>query len=183
MNFGGQPLLGGIGLASGIVSYPKWGMLRRRGHAGRRRRHPTREWSAILHALPSKEGLRMIRPWRHEPSVVRLSRTIGLACLVVLMVLSLLPADQRPHTGSPGQLEHFVAYFGTAVFLALGFRTMRDRVAMISLLVGLAAVLEVIQRLIPGRHSQFIDWFASSFGAGCGILAVVLMERLLLSAE
>jgi VanZ family protein len=125
----------------------------------------------------------MIRPWRHEPSVVRLSRIIGLACLVVLMVLSLLPADRRPHTGSPGQLEHFVAYFGTAAFLAFGFRTMRDRVAMISLLVGLAAVLELIQRLIPGRHSQFIDWFASSFGAGCGILAVVLVERLLLSAE
>jgi VanZ family protein len=73
------------------------------------------------------------------------------------MVLSLLPADERPHTGWPGQLEHAVAYFGTAAFLAVGFRTMRERVAMISLLVGLAAVLEVIQRLIPGRHSQFID--------------------------
>jgi VanZ family protein len=94
------------------------------------------------------------------------------------MVLSLLRADERPHTGWPGQLEHAVAYFGTAAFLAVGFRTMRERVAMISLLVGLAAVLEVIQRLIPGRHSLFIDWFASSFGAGCGILAVVLMELL-----
>jgi VanZ family protein len=55
---------------------------------------------------------------------------------------------------------------------------------MIALLVGLAAALEAIQRLIPGRHSQLIDWFASSFGAGLGVLAVILVERLLaLSTE
>jgi hypothetical protein len=48
---------------------------------------------------------------------------------------------------------------------------MRDRVAAISLFVGLAAVLELIQRMIPGRHSQFIDWFASSLGAGAGMSA------------
>jgi VanZ family protein len=110
---------------------------------------------------------------------VRLCRAIGFACVAAIIVLSLLPADERPHTGLAGQVEHAIAYFGTAVFLALGFRTMRDRVATISLLVGLAAVLELIQRLIPGRHSQFIDWFASSFGAGVGVLAVILMERLL----
>jgi Na+/proline symporter len=135
--------------------------------------------TTILDVLLRKEGLRMIRPQGHEPSLVRLSRVIGLACVGVLIVLSLLPGDERPHTGAPGQLEHAVAYFGTAAFLALGFRTMRDRVATISLLAGLAAVLEVIQLLIPGRHSQFVDWFASSLGAGLGVLAVVLMERLM----
>jgi hypothetical protein len=38
---------------------------------------------------------------------------------------------------------------------------------------------EVIQRLIPGRHSQTIDWIASSFGVGIGIMAVIALERLL----
>jgi VanZ family protein len=60
---------------------------------------------------------------------------------------------------------------------------MKDRVVTISLLVGAAAVLELFQRLIPGRHSQLIDWFASSSGAGLGVLAVVLMERLLTPVE
>jgi VanZ family protein len=110
--------------------------------------------------------------------LVQTYRVMGLACVVALIVLSLLPGNERPHTGLSGQIEHAVAYFGTAVFLALGFRTMRDRVVTISLLVGLAAVLEMIQRMIPGRHSQLIDWLASSFGAGVGVLAVVLMERL-----
>jgi VanZ family protein len=120
--------------------------------------------------------------FEHEAHLVPLSRAIGLACVAVIIVLSLIPGDERPHTGLAGQFEHAIAYFGTAVFLGVGFRTMGGRAATISLLVGLAAILELIQRLIPGRHSQFIDWFASSFGAGFGILAVVLMEGLLLSA-
>jgi VanZ family protein len=116
---------------------------------------------------------------KNEARLVRLSRAVGSACVLVLIVLSVLPGDERPHTGFPGQIEHAAAYFGTAVFLALGYPTARGRVATIALLVGLAAVLEMIQLLIPGRHSQFIDWVASSFGAGFGVLAVILMERLL----
>jgi VanZ family protein len=118
--------------------------------------------------------------WRPETEarLVQTFRAMGLACSVALIVLSLLPGNERPHTGSPGQLEHIVAYFGTAVFLALGFRTISSRIVAVALLVGAAAVLEMIQRLIPGRHSQLIDWFASSLGAGVGVLAVALMERL-----
>ena len=117
--------------------------------------------------------------FEHGAHLVPLSRAIGLACVAVIMVLSLLPADERPHTGSSGQLEHTVAYFGTAVFLASGFRTMRDRVAAIVSLIGLAAALELIQRFIPGRHSQVIDWLASSLGAGAGVFAIILIERAL----
>jgi VanZ family protein len=115
----------------------------------------------------------------NEPCLVGLARAIGLACVVVLVILSVLPAEDRPHTGVAGQNEHVIAYFGTAVFLALGFRTMRARMATVSLLVGLAAVLELIQRLVPGRHSQLIDWVASSSGAILGVLAVALMARFL----
>jgi VanZ family protein len=68
------------------------------------------------------------------------------------------------------QIEHIVAYFGTAAFLDLGFRTMRGRLATVSLL------LEVIQRSIPGRHTQLIDWAPSSSGAILGVFAVALMS-------
>ncbi len=124
----------------------------------------------------------MARPW-HERRFVRTCRAMGLACVVAIIVLSLLPGNERPHTGSPGQLEHAVAYFGTAVFLALGFRAITDRVTTTALLVGAAAVFELIQRLIPGRHSQLIDWLASSSGAVAGVLVVVLLERLLTAVE
>jgi VanZ family protein len=113
-----------------------------------------------------------------EARFVQTCRAMGLTYVVVLIVLSLLPGNERPHTGLSGQLEHTVAYFGTAVFLALGFRSIADRVATVALLVGAAAAFEMIQRLVPGRHAQLIDWLASSLGAGVGVLAVVLMERL-----
>jgi VanZ family protein len=120
----------------------------------------------------------------NEARLVRLSRAVGLACVVILIVLSVLPGNERPHTGFPGQIEHVFAYFGTALFLTWGSPTAKGRIATIALLVGLAAALEAIQRLIPRRHSQLIDWFASSFGTGLAVLAVILMERLLaLSTE
>jgi hypothetical protein len=115
----------------------------------------------------------------NQSHFMRLFRTIGLACIAAIIVLSLLPGDERPHTGLAGQFEHALAYFGTALFLTMGFRTTRNRVATISLLVGLAAVMELIQRMVPGRHSQFIDWFASSSGAGVGVFAIILLERVL----
>jgi VanZ family protein len=130
-----------------------------------------------------ESGINMRRHPETEARFVQTCRAMGLACVVVLIVLSILPGNGRPHTGSPGQLEHAVAYFGTAAFLALGFRKTTDRVTTILLLIGLAAMLEVIQLVIPGRNSQLIDWLASSFGAGAGMLAVVLMERFRTAVE
>jgi VanZ family protein len=139
------------------------------------------ETAARARCPAQREGLTMVRSQspKNEARLVQLSRAVGSACVVVIIVLSVLPANERPHTGFPGQMEHAAAYFGTAIFLAFGYPTARGRIATIALLVGLAAALEMIQLLIPGRNSQFIDWYASSFGAGFGVLAVILMERLL----
>jgi hypothetical protein len=58
---------------------------------------------------------------RSEAHLLRLSRAIGLACVAVIIVLSLVPGDERPHTGLAGQIEHALASFGTAVFLTADF--------------------------------------------------------------
>jgi VanZ family protein len=112
-----------------------------------------------------------------EALIAAVGRAMGTVCVLAIIVLSLLPGGARPNTGPPGQIEHSVAYFGTAVFLAFGFRTSRARLAAVALLVALAAALEVLQLWVPGRHSQFIDLFASSFGAGMGALVVAVTER------
>jgi VanZ family protein len=48
---------------------------------------------------------------------------------------------------------------------------------MVAMLVLLAAVLEMAQLWQPGRHSQFIDFAASSAGACLGMLAVAVVDR------
>jgi hypothetical protein len=104
-------------------------------------------------------------------------RVAGWACVVVLIVLSLVPGNERPHTGLPGQIEHLVAYCGTAALLGLGYPTARARFGTVAMLALLAAVLEMIQLWIPDRHSQFFGFFASSADACLGVLAVAVIDR------
>jgi VanZ family protein len=101
-----------------------------------------------------------------------LSRLSGWTCVVALIVLSLVPGNERPHTGFPGQIEHLAAYCGTSGLLALGYPTVRGRFGAVAMLVLLAATLEVMQQWVPGRHSQFIDFAASSAGACLGMLVL-----------
>ena len=91
------------------------------------------------------------------------------------MVLSIVPGDARPVTGLPGQIDHIIACSGTAGLLGLGYPTAKSRFGTIAMLVLLAVVLEVAQLWVPDRHSQFVDFAASSAGACLGMLAAVVL--------
>ena len=96
-------------------------------------------------------------------------------------VVSLVPGDARPDTGLPGQIDHIIAYCGTAGLLGLGYPAAKLRFGMIVMLVSLAATLEVAQRWIPGRHPQFIDFAASVAGTCLGMLAAMVVHRIALA--
>jgi hypothetical protein len=93
-----------------------------------------------------------------------LFRMVGWACIVAIVVVSLVPGDTRPDTGLPGQIDHIISYCGAAGLLGLGYPTAKSRLGTIVMLTSLAATLEVAQRWIPGRHPQFIDFAASVAG-------------------
>jgi hypothetical protein len=38
--------------------------------------------------------------------LLSLIRAVGWACIVALVILSLVAGGERPHTGLPGQIEH-----------------------------------------------------------------------------
>ena len=103
-------------------------------------------------------------------------RAVGWACVVAIVVVSLVPGDARPDTGLPGQIDHIIAYCGTAGLLGLGYPAAKSRFGMIVMLISLAATLEVAQRWIPGRHSQFIDFAASVAGTCLGMLAAMVVH-------
>jgi VanZ family protein len=110
-----------------------------------------------------------------------LFRAVGWACVVAIVVVSLVPGDARPDTGLPGQIDHIIAYCGTAGLLGLGYPAAKLRFGMIVMLVSLAATLEVAQRWIPGRHPQFIDFAASVAGTCLGMLAAMVVHRIALA--
>ncbi|MEP7173237.1 MAG: VanZ family protein [Aestuariivirga sp.] len=105
----------------------------------------------------------------------RLSIVAGYVGYAMIVVLSLLPAQTRPHTGIGGEYEHWIAYALVGGAFAAGYSTTRARLFAGLALTGNAAILELLQNFIPGRTPEFTGFLASSFGAWFGIFLVALM--------
>jgi VanZ family protein len=99
-----------------------------------------------------------------------LLRLIGWVGFGLILIISLVPGSERPHTGMPGHLEHCIAYFMTATAYSCGCSRLRERLTWLAFLSAASGVFEAVQLVIPGRSGQVIDWAASSFGAGIGTL-------------
>jgi hypothetical protein len=97
--------------------------------------------------------------------LMRLAGWIGFG---LILIISLVPGNERPHTGAPGQMEHFTAYLMTAAAYGYGCLRLRERLTWLALLSAASALFEVIQLVVPGRTGQVIDWAASSLGACVG---------------
>jgi hypothetical protein len=98
-----------------------------------------------------------------------IARAAGFFGVLAIIVLSLVPGTYRPHTGLPGEAEHFIAYYSTAFAFALGFRSRASRVVIAHGLALLAGSMEVLQLWVPGRHPGIIDAVVSSLGGLLGI--------------
>lgn len=94
-------------------------------------------------------------------------KALAVALWLVITVLSLVPGEERPHTGFSGNVEHFVAYAGTAGITALAFLPPTVPAIMLGFSAA-SAVFEICQIYIPGRTSGFDNWFASTLGALAG---------------
>jgi VanZ family protein len=92
------------------------------------------------------------------------------SCVFAIIILSLLPGDARPHTGAPGEFEHFIAYLGTGMFIAARYRSLRGRLGFWAATVALSFVLEFFQQFVPGRVPDLFDALASSSGLTLGVL-------------
>lgn len=116
-------------------------------------------------------ALRSLPPWRQAAALA------GLGCVALVVWLSWIPREWEVRTGLAGQIEHVIAYAGTAGLLALGFGPARA-LRIGAILVLLAGILEIGQIWIPGRTAQVIDFLASGGGAILGTLAGSLAAAL-----
>ena len=104
-------------------------------------------------------------------------RVLTWCCVILLAVLSLLPAQQMVRSGLSGRVEHYVAYAGSAAVAMAGYDATRGGMQIIGGFWVYAAALEYLQHFSPGRHPSFLDFTASALGALCGGLAVALLWR------
>ncbi|MFG1343314.1 VanZ family protein [Xanthobacter autotrophicus DSM 431] len=108
----------------------------------------------------------------HSPILRRQQQiwtTLAVMLWLVITVLSLLPGNERPHTGYSGNAEHFAAYAGAASVTALAFRSWAPVWLVLPFSLA-SALFEVAQLFIPGRSSGVDNWFFSTFGALVGVL-------------
>ena len=108
---------------------------------------------------------------------MRSIRVLSWFCVVLLAVLSLLPAQEMVRTGFPGRVEHIVAYAGSAAIAMAGYGARRGAAQIVGSFWVYAGILEYLQNFSPGRHPAIEDFTASALGALCGGLVTALIRR------
>ena len=109
--------------------------------------------------------------------VITSLRVVTWCCVLVLGVLSLLPAQEMVRTGLPGRVEHIIAYAGSAAIAMAGYGASRGSIQVIGGFWVYAAILEYLQRFFPGRNPTIADFVGSAIGAMCGCLGIALVLR------
>lgn len=95
-----------------------------------------------------------------------LIRVAGWVLLVAVAFVTLAPIDLRPSL-LPPNIERFGAFLVVGTLFAAGYRRRLGWVAAV--LMGSAALLEVLQMLSPTRHGQVLDAGWKIAGAVCGL--------------
>src|SRR5918993_1325405 len=92
-----------------------------------------------------------------------LLRTASWVCLGLITILSLLPhqIEAGTRTALPGQIEHVIAYAGTATLFALAYPN-GSRWLIVAGLAGYGGFLEVAQNLVPDRSPELIGALANA---------------------
>ncbi len=69
------------------------------------------------------------------------------------------------------KIGHFIAYsiLSLNTYLVFGFNPIKRGLFFLSVLMGMGIILEILQKLIPGRECSFFDIIANSVGIGLGI--------------
>ena len=117
---------------------------------------------------------------------------VTLAFVGVITLLSVTPGIERPgdsvfswlviHTATPVQKVLHVGIYAVLAMLwmwtlePIEARWLRAAAALV-ITVGLGAVLEWYQTLVPGRYGSIIDVLLNLIGAILGLLAALLLLR------
>ena len=96
--------------------------------------------------------------------------------MLIIVILSMVPGNLRPHVMGKSYYEHFTAYFITASLFTIGYSRPMQLLANLAMLTVCAGVLEVLQFSIPGRTASIGDFAMGTIGACIGIVVTFLFR-------
>jgi VanZ family protein len=112
-----------------------------------------------------------------KSSDVRYLRILAWALVIGIVVVSVVPASDRPETGVEHNYEHLLAFSLLGLVFALAY-SWRPIVLLPSGII-FALLLELAQIPLPTRHARIEDFLVDAFGTSLGITVAYLSSRLL----
>ena len=97
--------------------------------------------------------------------------------ILAIIVLSVVPADDRPLTGAGQGLEHFAAFAIIGGAFAIGYRLSLTRLLLLA--VFFCAGVELLQVPLPTRHARASDFLVDAVGACFAIFCVFVTRQIL----
>ena len=99
-------------------------------------------------------------------------RILAWILVVGIVVVSVVPASDRPETGVEHHYEHLLAFGLVGLVFTLAY----SRRPMVLLLSGVvfALLLELAQIPLPTRHARIEDFLVDAFGVSLGIMLAYL---------
>jgi VanZ family protein len=114
---------------------------------------------------------------RHYQILARILAWIGLLAIVVL---SVIPATERPITNFGSQWEHFIAFGLVAAVFAIGYELSLARLLLFAFFF--CAGIELLQVPLPTRHARVSD-FLIDFTVSCFALGLVRITQKLIAPK
>jgi VanZ family protein len=103
------------------------------------------------------------------------ARSLAWIMALVIFILSVVPSWLRPETGAPNNFEHFTAFFFTGIAFGLSYG--RKPFSISAALLLFAAMIEVVQIFVPGRHARFSDFFVDGIAVVTAGMVAALIGR------
>jgi VanZ family protein len=108
--------------------------------------------------------------------ITTMARAAAWLLVLSAVFLTLSPQKFRPHTGFNHDLEHFLAFALVGLAFGLGYPNHRMVLALPA--IAIAALMEILQLWVPGRHAYFTDFVINGLGACVGLAAAALLDLL-----
>jgi len=106
--------------------------------------------------------------------VVKIARIAAWLLVVAIVVMTLGPPTVRPVSGFNRSLEHVAAFALLGLAFGLAYPNRRMLLALTG--VAVAALMETLQLVVPGRHAYFSDFVINAAGACAGLVVAALLD-------
>lgn len=94
----------------------------------------------------------------------RFFRSVGIAILIAIWTLSLLPATALPSVPGSDKWHHTIAYFACMFCWGQLCRRPVQRLKLAITFAAMGALIECIQYFTPTRSFEFMDMLANTAG-------------------